>query len=104
MKKGLKIFLISFSVFIGILLISFGVVMLTVFTPERLTNIVRSQTTKYINCKTEIGEVELTFFSTFPDVGIEITGLTLINPKNGACNDTLLRAGKGIASLDIKAL
>jgi len=104
MKKGLKIFLISFSVFIGILLISFGVVMLTVFTPERLTKIVRSQTTKYINCKTEIGEVELTFLSTFPDVGIEINGLTLINPMNGACNDTLLHAGKGIASLDIKAL
>ena len=36
-----------------------------VFTPERLTPIARNVADKFITCEYEIGEVDLTFFSTF---------------------------------------
>lgn len=72
-----------------------------VFTPERLTPIARQAAAKYITCEHEIGEVELTFFSTFPRFGLRADGLLLINPKAGAQNDTVVAAERLIATVDV---
>ena len=66
MKKIFKRIAITLAVLLFLLLAAIGGVVWFVFTPERLTPIVRTQAAKYITCQTEIGEVELTFFSTFP--------------------------------------
>ena len=60
-----------------------------IFTPDRLTPIARQAADKFITCEHEIGEVDLTFFSTFPRFGLRADGLLLINPKAGSQNDTV---------------
>jgi len=54
MKKNLKRVLILFSSLIFLLLLAIGIALWFVFTPEKLTPIVRKQAAKYITCKTEI--------------------------------------------------
>lgn len=72
-----------------------------VFTPERLTPIARQAADKFITCEHEIGEVDLTFFSTFPRFGLRADGLLLINPKAGSQNDTVVAAPRVIATVDV---
>ncbi len=87
-----------------LLLIGFGVLSWYVFTPEKLTPILRSQAEKFISCHTEIGSVELTLFSTFPRLGIKVDHVLLVNPMDRAPNDTLLSIEQLAGYIDIEAL
>ncbi|MBN2238125.1 MAG: hypothetical protein JW729_11235, partial [Bacteroidales bacterium] len=51
----------------------------------------------------EIGAVELTFFSSFPNFELKITDFTLINPTSGSTNDTLLKLASLNAIVDAKS-
>ena len=104
MKKFLKIFFISLASLLLLVAIAGAVVSWVIFTPERLTPIVRKQAAKYINCPSEIGKVELTFFSTFPQFGLKADKLILINPVDGAPNDTLVHVKELIGIINISAL
>ncbi|HKK42675.1 MAG TPA: hypothetical protein VJ963_09720, partial [Bacteroidales bacterium] len=104
MKNFLKIFVISFLSLLGVLILIISILTWIVFTPGKLTPLVRKQAEKYITCKSDIGSVELTFFSTFPEFGLKVNGLTLINPVNGAGSDTLLRVDELVGIVDAKAL
>lgn len=90
MRKFWKIFGITIGSLLGVTLIAVCAVIYIVFTPKRLTPIVRNVTDQYISCPHEVGEVELTFFSTFPDFGLRIDGIYLVNPMEGAPSDTVL--------------
>ncbi len=103
MKKFLKIFSISFLSLLALLAIAVSIIMWLVLTPEKLTPIVRKQATKMITCQTNIGEIRSTFFSTFPNFGVRINNLTLINPVPGGDNDTLLNVEEFTALIDINA-
>ena len=72
-----------------------------VFTPARLTPIARQAAAQFITCEHEIGEVDLTFFSTFPRFGLRADGLLLINPKAGSQNDTVVEAKHLTATVDV---
>ena len=101
MKKALKI--IGWTL-LGIVLTVVAVVciaMYVVFTPARLTPVARQAADKFIACQYEIGEVDLTFFSTFPRFGLRADGLLLINPKAGAQNDTVVEARHFTATVDV---
>lgn len=104
MKKFLKVFFISLASLLILAIAAISVVLWFVFTPEKLTPIVRNQTAKFLTCQTEIGEVELTFFSTFPQFGLRINQLSVINPMTGSQSDTLLNVDKFIGDVDIMAL
>ena len=104
MKKFLKIFLISLASLLLLVVIAGVVISWLIFTPEKLTPIVRKQAAKYILCPSEIGKVELTFFSTFPQFGLKADQLTLIHPVPGAPNDTVMDVKELIGIIDIKAL
>lgn len=78
------------------------IAMYVVFTPARLTPIAREAAAKFITCEHEIGEVDLTFFSTFPRFGLRADGLLLINPMDGAQNDTVVEAGHVVATVDVR--
>lgn len=77
------------------------IAMYVIFTPARLTPIARQAADKFIACEYEIGEVDLTFFSTFPRFGLRADGLLLINPKVGAQNDTVVEAKHFVATVDV---
>jgi hypothetical protein len=105
MKKGVKktLKVIGWTV-LGLVLavvVAACVAIYIVFTPERLTPIARQAADKYITCYHEIGEVDLTFFSTFPRFGLRADGLLLVNPKEGAQNDTVVYAKRLTATVDV---
>ena len=104
MKRALKIIGITLGSIIALLLLVVGTALWIVFTPERLTPIVRNVAKDYITCEHEIGKVELTFFSTFPQFGLNIENVILVNPTPGAPSDTLLCAPQLTATVDIEQL
>jgi len=101
MKKFGKIVLISVFSLLAILIIVLSIVLWYVFTPEKLTPIVRKQAEKYIACRSQVGSVELTFFSTFPNFGIKVKQFALINPVAGTPNDTLAKIDELIGVVDV---
>ena len=103
MKKILKILLITVISLISIVIITVSIALWLIFTPARLTPIVHKQTDKFISCQTEIGEIELTLFSTFPNFGITIRDFSIINPLTGAQSDTLVSLDEITGIVDAKA-
>jgi hypothetical protein len=103
MKKFIKIFFISLFSLLGVLIIAISIVIWIVFTPAKITPIVRKQASKYITCKSEIGSVELTFFSTFPNFGLKVRDFALINPVTDSMSDTLVRVNELVGVVDAKA-
>ena len=104
MKKFLKYFAIILTSLTLVVVFAVGVGLWLVFTPERLTPIVRTQAQKFINCHSDIGNVELTFFSTFPKFGLKADRLILVNPVDGATCDTLIKVDKIIGIINISSL
>ncbi len=106
MKRFWKIFGITAASVVGgvllVALIGIGIVVCMVFTPARLTPIVRQVADQCITCEHEIGEVELTFFSTFPEFGLRIGGICLVNPRDGAPNDTVIAAKEVVGSVEVR--
>ena len=74
-KYWLKKIAIYLSIFISLILIIISCLVWFVFTPGKLTPIIKKQLPSLITCKSEIKDVELTFFSTFPEFGIKINDL-----------------------------
>jgi len=101
MKKLLKIIGITIGSIIGLVVVAAAVAVWCVFTPERVTPVVRSIADEYITCEWDMGDVELTFFSTFPEFGLKVDGLYLINPMAGAQSDTVLVAPSVVARLNV---
>lgn len=101
MKRALKILgWTLLSIVLAVVLVA-SIAIYVVFTSERLTPIARQAADKFITCEHEIGEVDLTFFSTFPRFGLRADGLLLINPKAGAQNDTVVEAKHLVATVDV---
>ena len=101
MKRALKIIGWTLLGIVLTVVIVASVAIYVVFTPARLTPIARQVAAKIITCEHEIGEVDLTFFSTFPRFGFRMDGLLLINPMEGAQNDTVVVAENMVAKVDI---
>lgn len=104
MRKFLKIFGITLASIVGLVVVAAGIVVYVVFTPNRITPIVQKVADEYIGCDYDLGQVDLTFFSTFPEFGLKTDGLLILNPTEGAQSDTLLYAEKVVARLDIQQL
>jgi hypothetical protein len=104
MKKALKIFGITLGSILGLILLVIGAAIWVVFTPERLTPIVRGVASEYVTCEHKIGKVELTFFSTFPRFGLRIDSVAVIHPMEGAPSDTLVHIPHAVLSVDVLAL
>lgn len=103
MRKALKILGWTLLSLVLLVVAVVTIAIYIVFTPERLTPIARQAADQYITCEHEIGEVDLTFFSTFPRFGLRADGLLLINPKAGSQNDTVVSAPRFTATVDVMA-
>ena len=101
MKRALKIIGWTLLGIVLVVIAAATVACYVIFTPERLTPVARQAADKFITCEHQIGEVDLTFFSTFPRFGLRVDGLLLINPKAGAQNDTVVEAKHLTATVDV---
>ena len=88
-RRGLKIALVSVASLLGLLLVAVVVALYIVFTPARLTSIVNKLSDKYILCESHFDRVNLSLFKTFPNAGLDVKNVVLVNPVAGAQNDTL---------------
>lgn len=104
MKKPVKIALISAGSLLGLLLLAVCIVLWLVLTPARLTPLVNRTAASFITCPAEIGEVEVTFFSTFPRVALRAENVLLVNPMQGAPSDTLLKVNVVEAAVNVRKL
>ena len=113
MKKGWKIALISVGSLLGIIVVAVAVLCWLLFTPARLTSIVSGLASNYITCEYHLGKVGLSLFKTWPDVGVEVKDVVLVNPyqipadnalaASMVHDDTLARVSSLTVGLDLKA-
>ena len=104
MKKALKIAGITLACLLGLVLIAAVIVVSTVGSPERLTKILKHYAPQYVNCEMQLDRASLTLFKTFPNVGVDIEHVALINPMEGSSSDTLVNIDDLTVVLDLKKL
>lgn len=102
MRKPLKITLISLGTLLGLVLMAVMVACWFVVTPARLTSIVKNQVPNFINCDFDIERADLTVFKSFPEVGLKIDDVVLVNKMAGNPSDTLAYINECVVSVDIK--
>lgn len=104
MKKTLKIAGITLLSLLAIILLTLAIVCWLIFTPARLTSIARKAADKYILCESQIGKANLTLFKTFPNLGLTVSDVAIINPIEGAATDTVASFEELNASIDLMKL
>lgn len=107
-KKGWKITWIALGSLLGLLVVTVVVALWLVFTPSKLTKIVNSLAGNFITCDAQFGNVDLTLLSTFPDAGLKIENVVIVNPgkgpvRDGEQNDTVAKIGSLTVGIDVKA-
>ncbi len=103
MKKALKITGITLLSLIGLVIIAAVVAYSVITSSGQLTKIVNKYVPQYIDCETRLGKADLTL-KTFPNLGVEINNVALINPMTGSPSDTLANIDRLILSADIKKI
>lgn len=101
MKKALKIIGISLGSVVGVALIAVCIAVWFVFTPAKLTPIVKKYIPEFVTCQAELDTVDLTFFSSFPRFGLRLHNVALINPMEGAPSDTVAFIEDLVATVDV---
>ena len=81
MMKALKIVGWTLLSLVLVVIAVACIAMYVIFTPERLTPVVRKAADQFITCEHEIGEVELTFFSTFSTLSVFLGDSDEVNGK-----------------------
>ena len=104
MKKALKIGLISLGSLFAVVILAAAILLFHIFSPSKLAKMVNNQADRFITCDFHIDKAGLTFFKTFPKVGLELENVVLKNPKNPQVSDTLLYAKECVAALNIREL
>ena len=104
MKKTYKVTWISLASLLGVIIVVVLLALYLVLTPKRLTSLVNKYAEDYVTCDVNVGKVDLTLFKTFPDAGIEINDLLLMNPTQGWTSDTLAYIDECIVSVNLRKL
>ncbi len=104
MKKALKITGIVLASLVGVVLIVAGIASALITSSGWLTKQVKKYAPEFVTCQTELGKADLTLFKTFPNVGIDIENVALINSMVGSPSDTLANIDDLTVVLDLKKL
>ena len=104
MKKALRITGITLASLVGLVLIVVGIAVAMVTSSGRLTQMIKQYAPQFVNCEMELGRANLTLFKNFPNVGVGIEHVALINPMAGSPSDTLANIDELTVGLDIKKL
>ncbi|MCR4659246.1 MAG: AsmA family protein [Bacteroidales bacterium] len=103
MKKGWKIALISLGSLLGLVVVVVVTVCYLIFTPSRLTSIVNKLADRFVQCEAKFENVDLTLLSTFPNAGLKINNVVIVNPLQGAPSDTVASLHSLTVGVDVKA-
>lgn len=103
MKKTLKIAGITLGSLLGVLIVLLALVCWFVLTPARLTPILSGQMEKIVTAPTSLGGVDVSLFSSFPNVELQVDNFVVTNPIAGAPSDTLLAVGRLSGAIDLRA-
>lgn len=76
LKKCIKIGAWTLGCFSGLIALLLTALVL-IFTPQRLTPLVEKAANDYLNADVKIGRIELTAWSTFPDLTIDVQNLSI---------------------------
>lgn len=101
MKKGWKIALIALGAVVGLVAVTVAVAMWLIFTPTQLTRIVNKLAGDYVTCETSFGRVNLTLFKTFPDAGLTIDDVCVVNPVAGIADSQVAHIGNLTVGIDV---
>ena len=104
MKKAYKVTWISLASVVGVVLITVLIALYLVLSPKRLTSLVNKYAADFITCDYNIGRVDLTLFKSFPNVGLQINDVVLLNPTKGWTTDTLAAIDECVVSVNIKKI
>jgi hypothetical protein len=102
-----KVLTISAIVSLSILILFFiaiGIVSWMLFSRSGIEKTTRYAIENYSPCRIETGDIELTFFKTFPCFSLEFNDITAFNNLESAPTDTLASIDRIYAKLDLKAL
>lgn len=78
-KRILKWSLLSLLTVVVLVFIGVGIVLNFIFTPSKLTPVVEKTAAEFLNAEVRFEGIELTFFSTFPDFGLQIKEATVLS-------------------------
>jgi hypothetical protein len=87
-----------------VIAIAVSILLFSIFSPSKLAKIVNNQADRFITCEFHIDKVGLTFFKTFPKIGLDLENVVLKNPKSAVVSDTLLYMKDCVAALNIREL
>ena len=104
MKKALKIAGITLASLVGIVIVAELIFVNTVASPQRLTRLLKQIAPQYINCNLELEKASMSLFKTFPNFGVDIEHVALINPMEGSPSDSLASIDQLTVAVDIKKL
>lgn len=102
MKTTLKIIDWTLLSLVVIVLLAVGTAVYVVFTPKRLTPVVDKVASHFITCPYQIDKIDLTLFKDFPNFGLQLEGVYLINPTEGAPSDTVIAIPSLRVGVDVK--
>lgn len=93
MKKKIKkalwiIFAVVLFIFIVIPAATFAILKWKILTPETLTPLIVENANKMIEGKFDCEKIELTYFETFPYLGVKLSNGFLLSPKDTTDSDT----------------
>lgn len=95
-KRVTKWCLLTLLTLFGVSIIGIVIVINFIFTPSKLTPLVEKTATEYLNAEVHFEKIELTFFSTFPDFGLNMIGGTVVS---NVFRDSLSTVAEGRDSL-----
>ena len=104
MKKTLKIIGITLGSIVVLALVLAVVAVSMLTSSGRLTKMVKKYAPQFVTCDIQLDKADLTLFKTFPNVGIDIENVALINPMPGSPSDTIANIDNLIVVLDAKKL
>ena len=101
MKRWIKGTAITLGSLLALIVAIASIACYLIFTPARLTGIVNRLASRYLTCDMQVGEIDLTLFSSFPDVSLRLHDVTLVNPCGSEASDTVAAIGQCEAVIDI---
>ena len=102
MKRWLKIGGITLGALLALVIVIVSTACYLIFTPARLTGIVNKVAAQYLACDMKVKKIDLTLFSSFPNVSLLLDGVVLVNPFGEEVGDTVASINQCEAVVDVK--